>query len=434
VQVLLKHWTERSGWKMAESLFNIVQARTKKVVSTALYFSITCDEVTTLDNQSWISIRVYTIQDWVRVPIFLCLQRVTEGGDADNITKMILAALTNEGRLTPHQIRDRFMAFGADGAAVLQGKKNGVTNKLQVFHMPHMQGMHCVAHRSNLTVQCLSDLEMVARIETLLAALHMYFSKSPKRHLELQKFVELLESKGRIILQNVKTRWISMLSPLKRVLSEYRTLLVKMYSDQFIKPAIPATKVNYELMADIKCLLTLTAVLPLLEAVKALVVFAQSPSVYVYDFTRALSLCISDVNEMYCISNAFISNAFSCFKNICDLSHENIRLRWHPDVNNCVEHLVFEAHLSTSVGSHLNATCVDHVTHLRSFVTRELFDRTISEVKVEVASMYFLFFYLCFLIISSFCIHWHGSDVDADADVDADYCRCCSHDGDGIGK
>jgi hypothetical protein len=327
VQVPLKHWTEGSGWEMAESLFNIVQARTKEIVSTAPYFSITCDEVTTLDNQSWISVHVYTIQDWVRVPMFLCLQRVTEGGDADNITKMILAALTSEGGLTPHHIRDRFMAFGADGAAVLQGKRNCVTNKLQVFHAPHMQCMHCVAHRNNLAVQCLSDLEMVARIETLLAALHRYFNKSPKRHLELQKLAELLESKGKKILQNVKTRWISMLSPLKRVLSEYRTLLVKMYSNQFIKPTIPAAKVNYELMADIKCLLTLAIVMPLLEAVKALVVFVQSPSVYVCDFTRALSLCISDVNEMYCTSNAFISYAFSCFKKICDLSHENIRLR-----------------------------------------------------------------------------------------------------------
>ena len=62
-------------------------------------------------------------------------------------------------------------------------------------------------------------------------------------------------------------------------------------------------------------------------------------------------------------------------------------------MNDCVEHLVFEAHLSTSVGSHLNATCIDYVTYLRSFVTRELFNRTISEVKVEVVSMC-LFFYV----------------------------------------
>jgi hypothetical protein len=89
-----------------------------------------------------------------------------------------------------------------------------------------------------------------------------------------------------------------MLSPLKRVLLKYRTLLVKMYFDHLVKPTIPAVKINYKLMANIKCLLTLAAVLPLLEAVKALVVFAQSPNVYVCDFTRALSLCISNVNDL----------------------------------------------------------------------------------------------------------------------------------------
>ena len=161
-----------------------------------------------------------------------------------------------------------------------------------------------------------------------------------------------------------------MLNPLKRVLLEYRILLVKMYSDHLVKPTISAAKVNYERMADIKCLLTLAAMLPLLEAVKTLVVFVQSPSVYVCDFTRTLNLYISYVNDLYCINNAFISDSFLCFKNICDLSHESIRIRWHPDVNDYIEHLVSKAHLSTSAGSHLNTTCVVHVACLRNFVTR----------------------------------------------------------------
>lgn len=53
---------------------------------------------------------------------------------------------------------------------------------------------------------------------------------------------------------------------------------MKMYEDRFVKPAIPVANVNYELIANIKCLLTLVVVVPLLEVVKALVVFAQSPS------------------------------------------------------------------------------------------------------------------------------------------------------------
>jgi hypothetical protein len=122
--------------EMAESLFNIVLARTKEVVSKTHYFSITCDDVTTLDNQYWISIHVYTIQDWEIVPMFLYLQRVTEGGGADNIKKMTLGALTNEGGLTKHQIRDRFMAFDTYGASILQGKRNGVTTSYN-FLMRH---------------------------------------------------------------------------------------------------------------------------------------------------------------------------------------------------------------------------------------------------------------------------------------------------------
>ena len=192
-----------------------------------------------------------------------------------------------------------------------------------------------------------------------------------------------------------------MLSPLKHVFLEYRTLLVKIYSKNFVKPMILATEVFYELMVDIKCLPTLSAVLPLLEVMKTFVVFLQSPSVYGCDFTRALSLCISYLNGLYCTENAFISYAFSCCNKICDLSHESIRLRWHLDMNGCVKHLVFEAHFSTSVGSHFNVTCIDHVTHMRSFVTIELFDITISEVKVEVAStclFFVLFVCLCFYI------------------------------------
>ena len=36
----------------------------------------------------------------------LTLERVIEDGGVENIQKMIVGALTNQGGLTPHQIRD----------------------------------------------------------------------------------------------------------------------------------------------------------------------------------------------------------------------------------------------------------------------------------------------------------------------------------------
>jgi hypothetical protein len=48
---------------MAKSLYNVVQNRTKVVVSGAKFLSLSCDEVSTVDNQSWISIHGYILVD-----------------------------------------------------------------------------------------------------------------------------------------------------------------------------------------------------------------------------------------------------------------------------------------------------------------------------------------------------------------------------------
>jgi hypothetical protein len=40
-----------------------------------------------------------------------------------------------------------------------------------------------------------------------------------------------METKGLKLLINVKTKWISMLSPTKRVMAKYKTLLMKMALD-----------------------------------------------------------------------------------------------------------------------------------------------------------------------------------------------------------
>jgi hypothetical protein len=50
---------------------------------------------------------------------------------------------------------------------------------------------------------------------------------------------------GNKLLKNIKTQWILMLSPSKRVLNEYKTVVVKMVQDVL---TINTAKVNYELL------------------------------------------------------------------------------------------------------------------------------------------------------------------------------------------
>ena len=54
---------------------------------------------------------------------------------------------------------------------------------------------------------------------------------SPKWHLEFVNLTDMMETHGLKMLCNVKTRWISLLESLKKVLSKYHIILAKMAQD-----------------------------------------------------------------------------------------------------------------------------------------------------------------------------------------------------------
>jgi hypothetical protein len=49
------------------------------------FLSISINEVTTINNQSWISIHCYVVEGWGWVPILLTLEQLVEGGTIINI-------------------------------------------------------------------------------------------------------------------------------------------------------------------------------------------------------------------------------------------------------------------------------------------------------------------------------------------------------------
>jgi hypothetical protein len=83
--------------------------------------SLTCDEISTIDNQSWLSIHAYVVQNWLRIPIFLSLGHVVVGSGVDNLTQVHMQALMHQGGLTKYLICTKLMAFGTDGVSIFQG-------------------------------------------------------------------------------------------------------------------------------------------------------------------------------------------------------------------------------------------------------------------------------------------------------------------------
>jgi hypothetical protein len=95
------------------------------------------------------------------------------------------------------------------------------------------------------------------------------------------------------------------LEPLKRVLGEYKTLIVKMCEDAMVKePALTpkhaaskeSAKHNCDLFCDVGTLLALPCVLPLLECVNELMKFAQSRDVFFSDYVVAVKICQANLN------------------------------------------------------------------------------------------------------------------------------------------
>jgi hypothetical protein len=145
----------------------------------------------------------------------------------------------------------------------------------------------------NLVVEALEKLLVLQKIELLLADLYSYFCKSPKKHIEFCKLAEVMETKGLKILRNIKTRWISMLSPAIRAMNEYKTLLVKILGDSKLKKEKMQAKnatICLNHLTDIQIVLGLTSLLPMLRLSQSLIKFAQKQDAFVCDFLAAVQV------------------------------------------------------------------------------------------------------------------------------------------------
>ena len=125
-----RHWSKTSGSEMSEYLHASVMSALKVIVQSARFVSISADEVTTVDNTSWIGVHVYAVNSWERVPYLLHLS-LSDCGTVDHVTDVIMHALLGEGGLTREQIAGKLVSFGADGISTFQGPKTGVSTQIR---------------------------------------------------------------------------------------------------------------------------------------------------------------------------------------------------------------------------------------------------------------------------------------------------------------
>jgi len=130
---------------MVDCLYLLVKEAIKRKVGASHFVSITCDEVTSVDNGNWLCIHAY-VDNFVRIPHLISLQRLVDGGGADSLISIIMKVLLSIGDLTFDQISRRLISFGADGINTFQGICSGVTMQIQTKFAPFCIKVHYMAH------------------------------------------------------------------------------------------------------------------------------------------------------------------------------------------------------------------------------------------------------------------------------------------------
>jgi hypothetical protein len=60
--------------------------------------------MTSVDNQSWVLVHGYVVNDWCQIPILLIVERVVDGSNLDNLTRVLMNSLLINGRLFQENI------------------------------------------------------------------------------------------------------------------------------------------------------------------------------------------------------------------------------------------------------------------------------------------------------------------------------------------
>ncbi len=106
------------GWKIAKHLQNQIPIVNRVVIHGTRFVTLTCDEVTTFDNQYSISIHGYYVQDWCHILVSISIEHIVKGSNVQNLTKVILVAFVNFGGLTEKELANQLLCFGANGVNI----------------------------------------------------------------------------------------------------------------------------------------------------------------------------------------------------------------------------------------------------------------------------------------------------------------------------
>jgi hypothetical protein len=74
-----------------------VKDKIRSNIAASNFIALSVDDATSCDNTSWLSMHVYTCEDWVRVLYLLTLSKIVEHPIANHLTQVVMSAVEKDG-------------------------------------------------------------------------------------------------------------------------------------------------------------------------------------------------------------------------------------------------------------------------------------------------------------------------------------------------
>ena len=118
----------------------------KEKIKDSNFIALSLDEVTIIDNTSWVCMHVYTINNLCHQPFLLSVAKLNRSATTENLYELLKNALIECRGLDSMEIAKKIACVGVDGTLVIQGLKGSLYKKIKNDLAPYVILINCMAH------------------------------------------------------------------------------------------------------------------------------------------------------------------------------------------------------------------------------------------------------------------------------------------------
>ncbi len=95
----------------------------------------------------------------------------------NKLIENIVTSLTRHRGMKDANLAHKLVCFGIDKIIIFQGAKIGMTIQLMQKHTSYLNGVHYMAHYTNIIVATLSSLRLVSKVENFITRMYNSFTQ-----------------------------------------------------------------------------------------------------------------------------------------------------------------------------------------------------------------------------------------------------------------